>query len=292
MKWLHYQPISGSLRYLGDITIVATGDRQKAITSREKSTGFTLIELSIALVIIALLVGGVLVGRDLIKTAELRKQISQVNNLVLAVNAFKLRYSALPGDIRNASNFSLHTGCVLGASENYGNGNGDGQLNYNINQPSLEDRKIFCHLFNANLFSHHQYGYGPYGAGKCYNNACTAVPGGTSNILLVANAVYVGAPATSGMQNRFYIYLSNNSNINNVGLAQTPLDSSSIDQKMDDGLPTSGKTQAWSTDSAAPTAGAAASANCLNNTTTPYSYNIRYSTANQCSLGFMLSDYR
>ena len=40
------------------------------------SGGFTLIELSIVLVIIGLLVGGVLVGQDLIRAAGVRAQIS------------------------------------------------------------------------------------------------------------------------------------------------------------------------------------------------------------------------
>lgn len=44
----------------------------------KNQSGFTLIELSIVLVIIGLIVGGVLVGRDLIKAAEVRAQVSQI----------------------------------------------------------------------------------------------------------------------------------------------------------------------------------------------------------------------
>jgi len=40
-------------------------------------SGFTLIELSIVLVIIGLIVGGILVGQDLIRAAELRKLYSE-----------------------------------------------------------------------------------------------------------------------------------------------------------------------------------------------------------------------
>jgi prepilin-type N-terminal cleavage/methylation domain-containing protein len=42
------------------------------------SAGFTLIEISIVLVIIGLIVGGVLVGHDLIRAAGVRATISQV----------------------------------------------------------------------------------------------------------------------------------------------------------------------------------------------------------------------
>jgi prepilin-type N-terminal cleavage/methylation domain-containing protein len=47
--------------------------RKAALTA-----GFTLIELSIVLVIIGLIVGGVLVGQDLVKAAGVRATISQI----------------------------------------------------------------------------------------------------------------------------------------------------------------------------------------------------------------------
>src|SRR5688572_15781543 len=46
---------------------------------RKPNSGFTLIELSIVLVIIGLLVGGVLVGRDLIMAAEIRSVVSIID---------------------------------------------------------------------------------------------------------------------------------------------------------------------------------------------------------------------
>jgi prepilin-type N-terminal cleavage/methylation domain-containing protein len=84
--------------------------------------GFTLIELSIVLVIIGLLVGGILVGRDLIRAAELRADISAVDKFDAAVNTFRLKYNCVPGDCVNATQF------LEGAY----NGNGDGVI-----EPSL-----------------------------------------------------------------------------------------------------------------------------------------------------------
>ena len=94
---------------------------------------FTLIELSIVLVIIGLIVGGVLVGQDLIAASKQRQVISKLGDLTTFVNAFKLKYNCLPGDCKNASTFGL------GA-----NGNGDKI----ITGPS-EDFNSIVHLNSA-----------------------------------------------------------------------------------------------------------------------------------------------
>lgn len=77
--------------------------------SDTRKYGFTLIELSIVLVIIGLVVGGVLVGRDLIEAAKIRAQIKQVNDYSTNTGIFKNKYNALPGDITqaNAANVGL-----------------------------------------------------------------------------------------------------------------------------------------------------------------------------------------
>ena len=64
--------------------------------------GFTLIELSIVLVIIGLIAGGVLIGRDLINAAAIRAQISQIEKIQTAVNTFRGKFNALPGDMGTA----------------------------------------------------------------------------------------------------------------------------------------------------------------------------------------------
>jgi prepilin-type N-terminal cleavage/methylation domain-containing protein len=48
--------------------------------SETQKTGFTLIELSIVLVIIGLVVGGVLVGKDLIFAAQVRRAVSEAES--------------------------------------------------------------------------------------------------------------------------------------------------------------------------------------------------------------------
>lgn len=74
-----------------------------------KKLGFTLIELSIVLVIVGLLVGGMLVGRDLIDAAQSRALIKQMQDIQLAVRVFKDKYNCIPGDCAKAADFGLGT---------------------------------------------------------------------------------------------------------------------------------------------------------------------------------------
>lgn len=67
--------------------------------------GFTLIELSIVLVIIALIVGGVLTGRELIRVAQNRAYVAQITEYNAAVVAFRGKYNCLPGDCANGTSF-------------------------------------------------------------------------------------------------------------------------------------------------------------------------------------------
>ncbi len=67
--------------------------------------GFTLIELSIVLVIISLIVGGVIGGKSLIRASELQAIITDVKKYETAYNTFKLQYDAFPGDFTEAEDY-------------------------------------------------------------------------------------------------------------------------------------------------------------------------------------------
>ena len=89
----------------------------------EQVKAFTLIELSIVLVLIGLLVGSVLVGRDLISASQVRAQISQIQEMRTAMNAFRVKYNCIPGDCPNATDFF---GSIDSSGHYIINGNGDG----------------------------------------------------------------------------------------------------------------------------------------------------------------------
>lgn len=123
---------------------------------------FSLVELSIVLVILGLLTGGILTGQNLIRAAELRSFTTEYSAYKTAINTFRDKYFALPGDMTNATNFwgsaggsgTLGDGCEAsaGTGTETCNGGGDGQL---LLTPSAgEYAEIFTfwqHLANARL---------------------------------------------------------------------------------------------------------------------------------------------
>jgi prepilin-type N-terminal cleavage/methylation domain-containing protein len=88
-----------------------------------KSKGFTLLEMSIVLVVIGLVLGGVLAGKELIVSARARAQISQIQSYYAATNLFVDKYKYLPGDIPDpiASKYGFS---ARGSNPGQGDGNG------------------------------------------------------------------------------------------------------------------------------------------------------------------------
>jgi prepilin-type N-terminal cleavage/methylation domain-containing protein len=96
--------------------------------------GFTLIELSIVLVIIGLIVGGILTGQSLINAAAVRAQVTQIEQFNDAVNTFYGKYGYLPGDI-NATVAAQFGFTPRGYNGNYaGMGDGNGLIEGTNNQ--------------------------------------------------------------------------------------------------------------------------------------------------------------
>lgn len=95
---------------------------------------FSLVELSIVLVILGLLTGGVLAGQSLIRAAELRSVASEALRYQAALMAFRDRYMELPGDMVNATRFwgaadagdGLGADCFTVSSNDKATCNGDG----------------------------------------------------------------------------------------------------------------------------------------------------------------------
>ncbi len=93
--------------------------------ARDGEKGFTLIEMSIVLVIIGLIIGGVLKGQELISSTRLKGVITQWDAYKSSMNGFLDKFSALPGDyglattrIRASGVENGDSGGIIGTSAN------------------------------------------------------------------------------------------------------------------------------------------------------------------------------
>ena len=80
------------------------------------SKGFSLVELSIAIAIIGILVGGVILASDLLKGARFVGMVSDIQSYKSAFADFRNKYQSLPGDMPDATDYWISTA----------NGDGDG----------------------------------------------------------------------------------------------------------------------------------------------------------------------
>jgi prepilin-type N-terminal cleavage/methylation domain-containing protein len=208
--------------------------------------GFTLIELAIVLVIIGLIIGGIVVGRDMIHQAELRKVITQTDQIITAIDTFQGKYNCLPGDCANASDF--FPSAV--------NGNGDEIINYGYPPGTeLEGLTMWNHLSQAGLIA------GSFQTNPPLLFALTDVPNGPfgNSFYMVRNVLVWGVGwqsnytvvgwtaggmpiATRPVGTSWLTYAGFNTSFSPALNAElTPLDAYSIDVKLDDGLPNTGR---------------------------------------------------
>jgi len=117
------------------------------LINRRKQSGFTLVEIAIVLVIIGLLIGGVLKGREMITNAKIKRIENDFNGVSAAIFAYQDRYGVLPGDDASASTRFSGT---WNASDD---GNGDGNITggWDSTTNANESRLIWKHLRGAGL---------------------------------------------------------------------------------------------------------------------------------------------
>lgn len=272
--------------------------------------GFTLIEMSIVLAVIGLIVGGVLVGRDMIRLAEVRATIKQIDQFNAAVNTFRNKYNCLPGDCVNAADFGFNAAT---------NGNGDGTIGCNARnlapcaywgnggpfdntQQTREMVNFWYHLSYAGLIS---YSLLPYNNSDIHQYAGKVTP----PIKMQPRGPGFGATPFNGWAVRAevrifrdptradiipghnfslsqYAVLYIGASANGFELAMfSPGEMYALDQKMDDGLPMTGNTRAWMYAQMYVAdygyrynviAGPAGTASCLTTSTIPMQYNVQY----------------
>lgn len=123
---------------------------------------FSLVELSIVLVILGLLTGGILTGQSLIRAAELRSYHTDIGRTVTAAQSFYTQYMALPGDMADATRLWGHASGITSCINNSGvtttspgacDGNDNRQITYTVTaNVSSEHAQFWRHLGLAGLY--------------------------------------------------------------------------------------------------------------------------------------------
>ena len=198
--------------------------------SPTETKAFSLVELSIVLVILGLLVGGILSGKHLIHAAEINAQIRDFGQMQQAITSFRDKYFGLPGDITNATSFWGTASNCAATSNTYDgpttcNGNGNGKIDFY----AVETTRAWQQLGNAGLipgkYTGAQWGVAPI-------IGIHLPPGKLPHSYY---ALYDGQGFFGGAMNVLALSVGN-----------TPIDSQdiwTIDKKMDDGKPYKGRIQ-------------------------------------------------
>ena len=210
-------------------------------------SAFSLVELSIVLVILGLLVGGVLSGQSLIHASELRAVTTEFQTYSTAIGSFRDKYFAMPGDMPNALSFGTAW---------YANGDGNGKVQNN-SMPTTNEVDIFwVHLASANLI---QGKYTPAGGTPMTRGGtspASKLNNGMWNIAYFGSVGYDCSTADTGNNHPTgnYIFAGNYGHafLYSYGTATTgydelgdaPIlttqDAWNLDSKMDDGKPDTG----------------------------------------------------
>lgn len=229
--------------------------------TKKENSGFSLVELSIVLVILGLLVGGVLAGQSLIRAAELRAVSTETSRYVAAVQTFRDKYFALPGDMPNATAFwgaeppSNCPGDHTTPSTTVAtcNGDGNGQLSWTMPAGrGSEAHRFWQHLANAGLiegqFTGTQSAGACNGTGTCNNTIGVNAP--RSRMSNAGWSVSFLGNVNPGDNYYFPGQYGNALHFGSQGnwttnSALRPEEAWNIDTKADDGRPGTGSFTTW-----------------------------------------------
>lgn len=111
-------------------------------------SGYTLLELSIVLIIIGLIMGGIFLGENIMENARIRRSVTQLTSLAAAVHVFEDKYNALPGDMRHPETLFDN-----GGNGPFG-GNGNGRWDDgNWPNNSIEGKNAMLEIALAGLYA-------------------------------------------------------------------------------------------------------------------------------------------
>jgi len=266
--------------------------------------GFTLVELSVVLVVISLLIGGILIGQDLIKAAAIRATVAQIEKYESAVETFRGKYDGLPGDLKASD--AVGVGLFArggGAGDGDGNGKVEG-IGAPGNSVPLGGETVFfwTDLSAAGLID----GSFTQSADANVNTLCClgdiaapylpmAKTGHHGYFVAYENlsASVGGVPGYSGLMFEVGQVANTLGGFVRGGAGMTVLEAESVDAKIDDGMPYSGHVLSGSSgmSSSFGVVGTYSALNpgpsgiyCASNATTPPYYNTAFPDNVNCNL--------
>lgn len=266
------------------------------------SRGFSLVELSIVLVILGLLTGGILAGQSLIRASELRAVSTEYQRYVAAMGTFRDKYFAAPGDMRNAAEFWLIAGTCPGTSASPSstaatcNGNGDGTITAlatgtcGTTSCGNEIFRAWQHLANAGLIE------GTYNGVSNNATATTTIASiGTNvprsklgqagwNIGSIGNVDLTSLIYYEGTYGNALLYGAGTAALTPTAVLKAE-EAWNIDTKMDDGKPSTGGVVALESQGSVAGATGCGNVAAVNGSTSAALYRLD-TTSNNCSLIF------
>jgi len=211
---------------------------------------FSLIELSIVLVILGLLTGGILAGQSLIRASELRAVSTEYSRYVTAVQTFRDKYFALPGDMTNATAFwgKDNTNCAshsgTAATPGTCNGNGSGTVHwFNNEKHRFWQQLAFAGLIEGSYLGTSTLPYVIVGtdapASKLSRGGWGS--GGEGNGVGMTTAWGANGSGIAVGYGNFFTFGAQTTTNNPLSGILKAEEAWNIDSKMDDGMPGLGK---------------------------------------------------
>lgn len=193
-------------------------------------TAFTLLEMSVVLVIIGLMAGAVLATQSYMRNAQLTTIITDAKYYRDALNRFEAQYLAAPGDLTNAS--------AIWPGSN--NGDGDGLIAFTSMNETFY---AWQHLANAGMIE------GSYSGAPGSGGVQQALPGVNVPEGSITRVTYfffdfvrdnIGSGSNAYFEGFYrrplFVGLSTATGLPNNGFL-TPREAFQLDDKFDDGKP-------------------------------------------------------